>query len=239
IFAAMNLIICLPLHWWGLAAKEAVDAPNDLPAAAQPSAASVGTTVLEGRAKQIAMAVFAVVISCCAFVFGALAVLLPAVLEASGVTAAEAVVLASIKGVAQFGGRVCDFRFGRNLGVLTVGRIAVACLPISFAALLFGSGGFGWALVFTILFGISNGLLTIVRGAVPLVLFGPVGYGAVLGLLATPYLLMNATAPVMLAALVERTGYIAGEWVLFGFGIIAVVAMELMTIWYRGLQKRR
>ncbi|MEQ1614997.1 MAG: MFS transporter, partial [Hyphomicrobiaceae bacterium] len=33
IFAAMNLIICLPLHWWGLAAKEAVDAPNDLPAA--------------------------------------------------------------------------------------------------------------------------------------------------------------------------------------------------------------
>ncbi len=239
IFAAMNLIICLPLHWWGLAAKEAVDAPNDLPAAAQPSAASVIAPVLEGRAKQIAMAVFAVVISCCAFVFGALAVLLPAVLEASGVTAAEAVVLASIKGVAQFGGRVCDIRFGRNLGVLTVGRIAVACLPISFAALLFGSGGFGWALVFTILFGISNGLLTIVRGAVPLVLFGPVGYGAVLGLLATPYLLMNATAPVMLAALVERTGYIAGEWVLFGFGIIAVVAMELMTIWYRGLQKRR
>ena len=239
IFAAMNLLVCLPLHWWGLAAKEDAQPTANVATAAQTSPTNAASPVLEGRAKQIAMAVFAVVISCCAFVFGALAVLLPAVLEASGVSAAEAVVLASIKGVAQFGGRVCDIRFGKNLGVLTVGRIAVACLPISFAALLFGSGGFGWALVFTILFGISNGLLTIVRGAVPLVLFGPVGYGAVLGLLATPYLLMNATAPVLLAALVERAGYYAGEWVLFGFGIIAVVAMEIMTIWYRGLSRSR
>lgn len=238
IFAAMNLFICLPLHWWGLSAREAGQPAAGAEAAAQVTTPATASPVLEGRAKTIAMAVFAVVISACAFVFGALAVLLPAVLEASGVSASQAVLLASIKGFAQFGGRVCDIRFGKNLGVLTVGRIAVACLPLSFAALLFGSGGFGWALVFTLLFGISNGLITIVRGAVPLILFGPVGYGAVLGLLATPYLLTNATAPVLLAALVEQTGYLAGEWVLFGFGLIAVVAMEVMAIWYRGIQKR-
>ncbi len=151
------------------------------------------------------MVLFAVVISACAFAFGALAVLLPAVLEASGISRGEAVFLASVKGFAQFFGRVCEIRYGGNLGILTVGRFAVACLPLSFAFLLFGGGGFAMALVFTLLFGVSNGLLTIVRGAVPLVLFGPVGYGAVLGLLATPYLIMNASAPVLLAALVEQT----------------------------------
>jgi len=81
-------------------------------------------------------------------------------------------------------------------------------------------------------------LLTIVRGAVPLVLFGPVGYGAVLGLLATPYLLTNATAPVLLAALVERSSHSVGSWVLFGAGVIALVAMEIMAIWYRRVQRR-
>lgn len=233
IFAAMNLAICLPLHWWGLKDRE----PEDKNGGGTASATASTAPVLAGNARTIAMALFAVVISACAFTFGALAVLLPAVLEASGVTAAQAVTLASIKGVAQFLGRVCDIRYGKNLGVLTVGRIAVACLPASFAALLFGSGGFAWALAFTILFGISNGLLTIVRGAVPLTLFGPIGYGAVLGLLATPYLLTNATAPVMLAALVERTGYQIGIWVLFGAGLVALAAMEVMAIWYRSLSR--
>ena len=62
---------------------------------------------------------------------------------------------------------------------------------------------------------------------------------AVLGLLATPYLLTNATAPVILAALVERTGYLVGEWVLFAFAVVAIAAMEAMALWYRGLERRR
>jgi predicted MFS family arabinose efflux permease len=237
IFAASNLLICVPLHVWGLRR------PTDAASSGQPasSAADAGQTnarpFLTGSARAIAMALFAIVISACAFVFGALAVLLPAVLAASGISAREAVVLASIKGVAQFAGRVCDIVFGRNLGPLTVGRIAVACLPLSFAALLYGESGFGWALVFIILFGLSNGLLTIVRGAVPLVLFGPVGYGAVLGLLATPYLLMNATAPVILAALNERFGFAAGEWLMLATGVIAVIAMEVMAAWYRRIER--
>ncbi len=240
IFAAANLLICVPLHVWGLSAREAATAIVALPTSnAGRSPLSDPKPFLDGSARAIAMALFAVVISACAFVFGALAVLLPAVLMASGVNAREAVILASIKGVAQFAGRVCDITFGRNLGPLTVGRIAVAFLPLSFGALLFGQSGFAWALVFTILFGISNGLLTIVRGAVPLVLFGPVGYGAVLGLLATPYLLMNATAPVLLAVVIEGAGFAAGEWLMLGAGIIALLAMETMAVWYRGFERGR
>ncbi len=239
IFAGSNLLICMPLHVWGLRVRDGVIAISVAPATGLAIAqTSEAMPFLTGSARAIAMALFAVVTSACAFVFGALAVLLPAVLVASGVNAREAVILASIKGVAQFAGRVCDIAFGRNLGPLTVGRIAVGCLPLSFAALLYGESGFGWALAFTILFGVSNGLLTIVRGAVPLVLFGPVGYGAVLGLLATPYLLMNATAPVILAALIERTGFVVGEWLMLAVGLVAVVAMEVMAAWYRRIERQ-
>ncbi len=239
IFAALNLLVCLPLHIWGLPSRSASAPPITVPTAPGIDSSSPMMPLLEGSARTIAMALFAIVISACAFVFGALAVLLPSVLVASGVSAREAVILASIKGVAQFAGRVCDIAFGSNLGPLTVGRIAVFCLPLSFAALLFGQSGFAWALVFTILFGISNGLLTIVRGAVPLVLFGPVGYGAVLGLLATPYLLMNATAPLLLTSLIEQGGVAIGEWVMLGVGLVALVAMETMAAWYRRLGYNR
>jgi predicted MFS family arabinose efflux permease len=232
IFAALNLLICVPLHTWGLKRRPAVSTTSPTePGQRLPLGAPI--PVLLGRARAIAMALFAVVISACAFIFGALAILLPSVLQASGVTPREAVILASIKGVAQFGGRLCDICFGRNLGTLTVGRIAVALLPLSFAFLIFGGSGFGWALAFTILFGISNGLVTIVRGAVPLALFGPVGYGAVLGLLATPYLLMNASAPLLLTTVVEQTSILVGEWALLGCGLVAMVAMEVMAAWYR------
>ena len=57
---------------------------------------------------------------------------------------------------------------------------------------MLGGANFWTALAFTLLFGVSNGLVTIMRGAVPLALFGPKGYGAVLGILATPYLLLAA-----------------------------------------------
>ena len=42
------------------------------------------------------------------------------------------------------------------------------------------------------------------RGAVPLALFGAKGYGEVLGILATPYLLLAALAPAAFALVVER-----------------------------------
>ena len=63
----------------------------------------------------------------------------------------------------------------------------LAILPVSFALLMLPFSGLGSALVFTILFGAANGLTTIVRGSVPLALFGPKGYGEVLGILATLY----------------------------------------------------
>lgn len=78
---------------------------------------------------------------------------------------------------------------------IDVGRVSVAIIPLSFLTWMLGGANFVAALSFTLLFGIANGLATIMRGAVPLALFGAKGYGEVLGILATPYLLLAAIAP--------------------------------------------
>ena len=67
-------------------------------------------------------------------------------------------------------------------------------MPASF--ILLALGGATIAAAFTIGYGISQGLLTIVRGTVPLALFGTAGFAIVLGRLAAPVLAAQAIAPV-------------------------------------------
>ena len=236
VFAAINLLVGVPLHVFGLARREpkALAAPIATPTASD----AADSTLLTGRKKLIAMALFATVMSSNAFVFGALAVHLPSILQATGLAAGAAVTLAAIKGVAQVAGRVWEIVFARKLAPLDVGRIAVAILPLSFVLLLGASGSFALALAFTIVLGVSNGLVTIVRGAVPLYLFGAKGYGTILGILATPYLILNALAPALFALLVDWAGYAAGEIVLLVAALLAVVAMEAMSWWYKRERER-
>ena len=53
------------------------------------------------------------------------------------------------------------------------------------------------------MYGVSNGILTIVRGTVPQVLFGRENYGAISGALAGPSLVSKAAGPLVLAAIIE------------------------------------
>lgn len=231
IFAAINLLVCLPLHWFGLARRE-TEAQAERARAAD-AAAAPAPPPLEGAPRAVAMALFSVIVAASAVVFGALAVHLVPVLEASGLTAATAVFIASLKGVAQVVGRIWDLTLARKWHPIDVGRVSVAFMPLSFLVLMFGGASFATALAFTLLFGISNGLVTIMRGAVPLALFGPKGYGEVLGILATPYLLLAAIAPAAFALVVEGSGYDTAEALLLGAGLFSFLGMELMAFWYR------
>jgi len=80
--------------------------------------------------------------------------------------------------------------------------------------------------------GASQGVITIVRGAVPLALFGASGYGAVLGLLATPVLIVNAVSPTIFAMIVDRWGWHMSQIVLVGVSASSFLAMEFMARWY-------
>jgi MFS family permease len=229
VFAVVNLVVCLPLHWFGLARRERAD---DDVASTSASAASPDGPPLEGRVRSIAIVLFAMIMSLNGFVFGVISVQLVPMLEAAGLVTAAAVWVASLKGVAQFGGRVVEIAFGRNLRAITVGRIAIGVLPPSLLLLLAGTGSLPLMVAFTLMLGASQGVITIVRGAVPLSLFGAKGYGAVLGAIATPVLIVNAASPTLFAWLVDRWGWgVARASLLVGCSA-AFVAMEVMSRWY-------
>jgi hypothetical protein len=85
------------------------------------------------------------------FVFGVVTVQLVPLLEAAGLTAAAAVWIASLKGFAQFGGRVVEISFGSRLRAITVARLAIGALPLSFLLLLFAGANVQVILAFTLL----------------------------------------------------------------------------------------
>jgi MFS family permease len=229
LFALINLTVCLPLHWLGLARREGTEG-GGAPAGAH--TASADGPPLEGRARSVAMVLFALIMSLNGFVFGVISVQLVSLLEAAGLATAAAVWVASLKGVAQFGGRVVEITLARNLRSITVGRIAVAILPPSLLLLLAGTGSLGLVVAFTVLMGASQGVITIVRGAVPLALFGAKGYGAVLGIIATPVLVVNAASPTVFAWIVDRWGWGTARVSLLVGCSAAWLAMELMSLWY-------
>jgi hypothetical protein len=235
LFAAINLIVCLPLHWFGLARRES---PRHAASPIMADSRSSDGPPLEGRVRSLAIALFTLIMSLNAYVFGVVSVQLVPLLEAAGLATAAAVWVASLKGFAQFGGRVAEIMFGRKLRAITVGRIAVGVLPPSFFLLLAGAG-LPIAVAFTLLMGASQGVISIVRGAVPLALFGVKGYGAVLGVIATPVLIVNAAAPTVFTWIVDRWGWGVGRVSLLVGCSAGWLAMELMSRWYESRRTAR
>jgi MFS family permease len=234
IFAGINLAICLPLNWIGLARGEPpADATGPMDAASSPDGPA-----LEGRMRVIGLALFALIMSLNGFVFGVISIQLVPLLEAAGLAGATAVWVASLKGHGQFAGRVVEIFFGRNLKAMTIARIAIGVVPASLILLFLARGDLWQLVAFTLLLGASQGVITIVRGAVPLALFGTQGYGTVLGLIATPILLVNAFSPAAFALLVDWFGWQISLYALFGCSLVTWMAIELMSRWYEGAQVR-
>ena len=230
IFAAVNLVICLPLNWIGLTWRETA---TQAAAASEPQRTDEGP-VLHGHRRTVGIALFALIMSLNGFVFGVVSLQLVPLLEAAGLAGATAVWVASLKGHGQFGGRLVEIFFGRNLRAMTVARIAIGVLPPALLILMLARGEVWLLIAFTLLLGASQGVITIVRGAVPLALFGVEGYGAVLGLIATPILLVNAFSPTLFALIVDQIGWQHALYALLAAAIATCVAIELMSRWYEG-----
>ena len=134
------------------------------------------------------------------FITSAIAVHILPLLAGIGLTAAEAVGIAALIGPGQVAGRLIEYAIGPRIGLLTKARIGALLFPLGAGLLLLG-GPFA-AIGFAVLYGMSNGIMTVNRGTLPLALFGPDGYARLLGWLAVPVLLAQASAPTLAAPLV-------------------------------------
>jgi len=159
------------------------------------------------------------------FISTAMAAHLPRLLQAAGATLAVAVGVGALVGPSQVAGRLLEFGLLRHVHPLLSARIASLGHPLGVAALIIA--GPPAAVLFVVLHGAGNGILTIAKGTLPLVVFGPSGYGERQGWLMFPARVAQAMSPIAFGLAIDRWG--AGAlWLSAGLGIAAFGALLLM-----------
>jgi predicted MFS family arabinose efflux permease len=191
VYAGLHLLVCLPLHLLLVPRVHGAHATAEAPHA-MPEMRGGDRAVFGWLATALALA---------AFMGTAMAAHIIDLLTATGLTARDAVLVGSLIGPMQVAGRVMEFAFGRHMRALAVGTLAFALMAASLALFTQVRGVWIVALAFAMIYGWSNGVMTIVRGTVPAELFGPRGYGALLGRLARPQFILKSSAPLALTLL--------------------------------------
>jgi hypothetical protein len=150
---------------------------------------------------------------------------LPRLLLAGGATAGAAVAIGALVGPAQLVGRIMEFGLIGRINPLISARLAALAHPVG-AAILLG-GGAPLAAIFTILHGAGNGILTVSKGILPLVLFGSGGYGARQGQIVLPARIAEACAPWLFGLCLDQWG-VGALWISMGLGLGSVTALLVL-----------
>lgn len=229
-FAALHLLVALPLHAW-IAMR-----PREDPVAGPDREArhDVGPP-LAGGAARLAFWAIAVSFALSGVLTAAVTVHLVPVLQALNLGTTSYLV-AMLMGPAQVLIRLVDALFWRALHPLTVALVSAAALPAAILVLFLPVDPVAAGAVFAMLFGLGAGLSSIVRGSVPLALFGTAGYGARLGRLAAIRTVLGAGAPFLFAAGMEGLGPTAALSVALLVGMAALLPLGLLR---RRVVKRR
>jgi MFS family permease len=133
-----------------------------------------------------------------------------------GLAASAAVWVSSLRGIGQSLARLAQVLFGRRLHPLDLNLAAAVVLTACFVAGFAGGVFLAAAAAFAFFYGAGNGILTITRGTLPLVLFDHRTYGAFVGKLLVPSFLLSAAAPFGYAAVMEAFGVAGGLWLSIG-----------------------
>jgi MFS family permease len=225
ILAACNAMVCVPVHLLMLPKKPAGKS-------AAKAVAGVVSKSLKEVLREPTFYWLGAALVANGLIFTSMAVHMMPILQSKGLSAAAAAGIGALLGPMQVTGRILELTVGKRYSILGIGRLAFCLVPI--ALLIFAVATQTWLLVaFVLCYGLSNGVITIVRGAVPAELFGRDHYGAVAGALATPNMLAQAFGPFLASLLWMATG---GNYdrTLITLAVIAFAGVGFFIVATRG-----
>lgn len=221
VLAALNLLVCLPIHVLAIRSSRADKAT-------QPTnrAVKLANDAATGRALRSPIFwALAVCFTAYYATFAALTFHLVPLMVERGVSNAVLVTTMALIGPAQVAARAVWFAFGRAVHVSTVGIIVVTLFPLSTVILIHAGQSAALLWLFAFCYGAANGMMTILRGTIVQDLMWTEGYGAVSGMLSLPSNIAKGIAPIAAASIWSCThGYVAVEWTVFLVSILSALA---------------
>ncbi|MEO6623770.1 MAG: MFS transporter [Burkholderiaceae bacterium] len=225
--AALQFLVCLPLHGVLLRGAPAtrVHDKEQAPGASLARILRGAPFLLVGTFMVLVMAVTA-----------ALPAHMVTMLRENGLPEGLVIAVPASIGVLQVFGRALLYFFERHFDVHTSNRVIPCLLPVALAALilvpLVGAAHAGAGLLllvlFVLLYGMGNGMNTIVKGTAIAQYVNRDHVASLNGALGVPMALARSAAPLVMGLLWSRqSGYSHGLWLMLALSCIGVVALML------------
>lgn len=227
VFAAANLLLCLPIHRW----LALVAAQRRLPAV------DVAVAAVEAKSPPsldparirilflLMMAGFAVE----GFILSAVLLHMVPLLTALGLGTAG-VAAATLFGPSQVASRLINMIFGGRLRQSSLAIIAAGLIALGLATLLASSPMVAGIAAFVVLFGLGSGLTSIVGGTLPLEVFGRNAYGRNVGWMSAARQFTSAFAPFAFALMMAGLTVTGALLVLSAAAVIGIGVFAGLSI---------
>lgn len=214
VYAGLHLFVGLPSYLLLLPKN-----PPELVANTGPKAAAQSELP---RARQLpALVLLGMILTLGAVILSMVSMHLVTLLQTRGLDLAAAVALGALVGPSQVSARVVEMTLGRRFHPLWTMLCGVVLVAVGILLLWSGLPLIALALI---AYGAGNGISSIVRGTVPLVMFGPSRYAVLMGKLGLPILIGMAAAPTLGALLIDAGG------AHLAYGTLSVISL-LNVFW--------
>ncbi len=225
-----QLLICAPIHWRVLRAAPGHAVPRlstgHSPLAPPPEP-------LGPLLRHPAFLLIGVFVVLMMGVTTAIPAHMVSLLREAGLGSAWVVAIPASIGLVQVAGRMLLYVFERRFDVHVANRIIPCLIPLGLLALIAGlhtgtsavAGGL-FVVLFVLLYGMGNGMMTIVKGTAMAQYVSRNHVAALNGALGMPSALARAAAPLLLGLWwSESWGYALGLWVLLSASVAAVIGL--------------
>jgi len=224
--ASLHFLVCLPIHAWFLR-----DAPRSVVTTTTAAAEPVALGPLLVSAPFLMVGTFIVLFMAAT---AALPAHLVSLLRERGMAETWAIAVPASIGVLQVGGRLLLYFFENRFDVHAANRFIPCLIPLGLVALLLapllgtGSAALVLVLLFVVLYGAGNGMLTIVKGTAIAQYVSREHVASLNGALGLPLALTRAAAPLVMGLLWQPdVGYRNGLWLLLVMSAVAIAMLLL------------
>ena len=224
LLAGFHLLLCAPLHalaLGGAPARRVRPQTNE-------ERTDPGLRQLVRSAPFLLIGVFVILLMA---VTAALPAHMVSLLREGGMSEAWVIAIPASIGAIQVLGRLLLFFFERYFDLHLANRLIPCLLPLGLLALLAvpaSSGGQVGVVLFVLLYGLGNGMLTIVKGTAIAQYVNRDHVATLNGVLGLPLALARAGAPLMVGLLWTPTGgYTQALWLLLVMSLVGVGALML------------
>lgn len=235
VFAALNLLVCMPLH----VAIGRIDRRRRTHAALPPEAAAEAPTeplALPAR-RRLIFALMLLAFAATGLMLNAILVHMVPLTEALGMGAAG-LWASTLFGPAQVASRLINMLFGGRLRQAWLAAISTGLLVGGLLVLLATTPWLPGALAFMIMVGLASGLNSIVGGTLPLELFGRKGYGAMVGWVSSARGFASAFSPFAMSAMLAGMGVQATLVVLLAGCLVGLGGFVAVALIARPIQRQ-